>query len=302
MVAYLKVGSQVRTYSDYLRAAREAEKEDSIELPQGTRTQTADGTPKPRTTSFFTPRKLKSNHPLLKKPAVCLEYLEEEDAGNGKDPESDDPGGIEGVTEEFMVHLARVVKDVQADEKCCYHCRSPEHFICNCLLIKTSRDKEQLREGGDGNNEGSLDPSNNNKCHEEPPDGGSQGVKTTMQTPFLNLDPFQRWYRIKNVAKVRINGESCMALLDNGAQTNTITPRYGSNHSLQVGPITNLMSAKVFCMRLGNTYTRLLVYIMIWVQIEGVQGYDKDQIALVILDLSNFAAQIPVILGTLTIG
>ena len=33
MVAYLKVGPQVRTYSDYLRAAREAEKEDSIELP-----------------------------------------------------------------------------------------------------------------------------------------------------------------------------------------------------------------------------------------------------------------------------
>ena len=34
-------------------------------------------------------------------------HLEEEDADNGKDPESDDPGGIEGVTEEFMVQLAR---------------------------------------------------------------------------------------------------------------------------------------------------------------------------------------------------
>ena len=35
MVAYLKAGPKVRTYSDYLRAAREAEKEDSIGLPQG---------------------------------------------------------------------------------------------------------------------------------------------------------------------------------------------------------------------------------------------------------------------------
>ena len=33
MVVYLKVGPQVRTYSDYLRATREAEKEDSVELP-----------------------------------------------------------------------------------------------------------------------------------------------------------------------------------------------------------------------------------------------------------------------------
>ena len=45
MVAYLKVGPQVRTYSDYLRAPREAEKEDSIELPWSSRTQTADGPP-----------------------------------------------------------------------------------------------------------------------------------------------------------------------------------------------------------------------------------------------------------------
>ena len=100
--------------------------------------------PKPRTTSFFPLRKLKGNQPLLKKPAICLAHLEEEEVDNGKDPESDDPGGIEGVTEEFMVQLARAVKDAQADEKCCYHCSSPKHFIHNWLLMKTSRDKKQL--------------------------------------------------------------------------------------------------------------------------------------------------------------
>ena len=48
MVAYLKVGPQVRTYSDYLRATREAEKEDSIELSQSSRFQTTDGPSKPQ--------------------------------------------------------------------------------------------------------------------------------------------------------------------------------------------------------------------------------------------------------------
>ena len=47
MVAYLKAGPQVRTYSDYLRTAWEAEKEDSMELPRGLRTQTTDNAPKP---------------------------------------------------------------------------------------------------------------------------------------------------------------------------------------------------------------------------------------------------------------
>ena len=111
MVAYLKVGPQVRTYSDYLRATREAEKEDSIELAQSPRAPPVDGPAKTRATSFFPLRKLKGNQPFNKKPIVCLAQLEEEDANEGKDQGSDDPDGIEGVTEEFRVRLARAVKD-----------------------------------------------------------------------------------------------------------------------------------------------------------------------------------------------
>ena len=93
-----------------------------------------------------------------------------------------------------------------------------------------------------------------------------------------------------------------MALLDNGMQINTIMPKYISDHSLQMGLITNLLGAKVAYIGLGNAYTRPLGYVIIWVQVDKVQGYDEDQIALVILDLSNFAAWIPVILGTTTIS
>ena len=144
MVAYLKVGPQMRTYSDYLRATREAEKEDTIELSQSPRAPVTDGPSKLRATSFFPLRKLRGNQLFTKKPAMHLTQLEEESANNGKDPERDDPDGIKGVTEEFMVRLARVVKDAQVDEKCCYHCSSPEHFIRNCPLMKATRDKKQL--------------------------------------------------------------------------------------------------------------------------------------------------------------
>ena len=33
---------------------------------------------------------------------------------------------------EFIVHHARAVKDAQQEEKCCYHCSSPEHFTWDC--------------------------------------------------------------------------------------------------------------------------------------------------------------------------
>ena len=93
-----------------------------------------------------------------------------------------------------------------------------------------------------------------------------------------------------------------MALLDNGAQVNIITPRYVKEHSLQVGPITDLMGSKVTCKGLGNAYTRPLGYVVILVQVDRVQGYDEDQIALIILDFSNFATRVLIILGTPTIG
>ena len=93
-----------------------------------------------------------------------------------------------------------------------------------------------------------------------------------------------------------------MALLDNGAQINTIMLRYVSDHSLQLGLITHLVGSKVTCVGCGNAYTRLLGYIIIQVEVHRVQGYDEDQIALLIPDLSYFAAQMPVILETPTIS
>ena len=85
MVAYLKVGPQVRMYSDYLRAAQEAKKEDSIELARRPRAPPADGPTKTRATSFFPLRKLKGNQPFNKKPTIHLAQLEEEDADEGED-------------------------------------------------------------------------------------------------------------------------------------------------------------------------------------------------------------------------
>ena len=93
-----------------------------------------------------------------------------------------------------------------------------------------------------------------------------------------------------------------MALFDNGGQINTIMPKYVSDHSLQIGLITDLLGAKVTCVGLGNAYMTPLGYVVIHVQVDRVQGYEKDQIALVIPDLSSFVACIPVTLGTPTIS
>ena len=89
-----------------------------------------------------------------------------------------------------------------------------------------------------------------------------------------------------------------MALLDNSAQINTIMPGFVESCSLDVWPLSDLVGRQVACVGLGNALTWPVGYILIWAQLDWVQGYDKDQIALVIPDLSNFVAQVPIILGT----
>ena len=58
--------------------------------------------------------------------------------------------------------------------------------------------------------------------------------------------------------------------LDNCVQINTIMPSYVKRHSLEV------VGGWVTCVGLGNAYTQPLGYIIIWVQVEGVQGYNED--------------------------
>ena len=82
-----------------------------------------------------------------------------------------------------------------------------------------------------------------------------------------------------------------MALLDNGAQINMITPSFAEECSLNLGPLTDLVGRRVACVDLGNVLIQPLGYVIVQGQVDRVQGYDKDQIALVILDLSKFTVR-----------
>ena len=107
MVAYLKANTNKKMYSDYLQAMRQAEKEEAIEP---SRSQMADNPTKPKVMSFFSLWKLKGTQPV-KTPAVWMAHLEEDSADKEESAESDNPDRIKGVTEEFIVHLARAVKE-----------------------------------------------------------------------------------------------------------------------------------------------------------------------------------------------
>ena len=67
-----------------------------------------------------------------------------------------------------------------------------------------------------------------------------------------------------------------MTLLHNGAQINTIMQGYVENHSLDVGPISDLIGRGVTCIGLGNALTWPIGYVVIQIQLDGVQGHGED--------------------------
>ena len=92
-----------------------------------------------------------------------------------------------------------------------------------------------------------------------------------------------------------------MALLDNGCKVNTVTQAFIEAHTLKIGPMSNLVEGRVSMVGLGEMHTCTLGYIIIRVQVNGIGGYNEDQIVFIILDFSKFTSNVPVTLGILTI-
>ena len=99
MVAYLKPSGNEKIYSDYLRAAWEAEKEEAMEPSYNLPTASAN---KPWAMSFFPLQKLKGSQPATT-PSTWVVHLEEESTNKKECIDSEDLDGIDGIAEEFLV-------------------------------------------------------------------------------------------------------------------------------------------------------------------------------------------------------
>ena len=120
---------------------------------------------------------------------------------------------------------------------------------------------------------------------------------------YLNLDAFCRFIGPKNLGKALIDDELVSCLLDNGAQLNFITPAYAQEQGMDIMSLDYLAEetgGSIPLIRgLGGISVEPIGFIMMNVKVPGVQGYDEDQIAIVMDDPGM--TEWPVILGTLTL-
>ena len=123
------------------------------------------------------------------------------------------------------------------------------------------------------------------------------------RAPYLNPDAFHRFIGPKNLEKVLVDDELVTCLLDNGVQLNFITPTYAQERGMDIMSLDYLAKeisgAIPHISGIGGISVEPVGFVMMNVKVPGVEGYDEDQIAIVMDDPGMM--EWPVILGTPTI-
>ena len=128
----------------------------------------------------------------------------------------------------------------------------------------------------------------------------SHGVE---RVPYLNPDAFSRFINPKNWGQALINDELTTCLLDNGAQLNFITPAYAMERGMDIMSLDRLDQEiggpLPLIAGMGGSLVEPTGFVLMNVKVPCVQGYDEDQVALVMDDPGM--TECPVILGTSTL-
>ena len=123
------------------------------------------------------------------------------------------------------------------------------------------------------------------------------------RVPYLNPDAFSRFIGPKNLGQALINDELTTCLLDNSAQLNFITPAYAMERGMDIMSLDQLAQEIGGLLPLiagmGGSLVEPTGFVLMNVKVPCVQGYDEDQVTLVMDDPGM--TECPVILGTSTL-
>ena len=86
-----------------------------------------------------------------------------------------------------------------------------------------------------------------------------------------------------------------------GSQVNTVMPNYIKHHEFPVFPLENLVDHLLNLVGLGGIRTISMGFVILWVQVMEIAGYDEDVVFRVVPDKSEFSRCVPLVLGTCTL-
>ena len=201
----------------------------------------------------------------------------------------------------LQVKMARAMQAQEVETRRCFTCNQQGHLQRDHWKYEEKNGNGPLQLKGPPLNKSAREGE------DETPSTGPRRVPNksskVKRAPYLNPDAFRRFIGPKNLGKALIDDELTSCLLDNGAQLNFITPAYAQEQGMDIMSLDYLVQetrGSIPLIRgLGGISVEPIGFIMMNVKVPGVQGYDEDQIAIVMDDPGMM--EWPVILGTLTL-
>ena len=89
---------------------------------------------------------------------------------------------------------------------------------------------------------------------------------------YHNPDPLCRLIGPRNEVEVIVNDGQVTALVDLEAQISAVSMAFAKHHELPIWQLQQLLDFKGF----GGVDILSIGYTCVWLQIPGIQGYDKD--------------------------
>ena len=124
-----------------------------------------------------------------------------------------------------------------------------------------------------------------------------------IRDPLLEAGgPILHWIRPETLVDLTIEGRNINALVDSGSQVNTITPTLVQQYGFPVLPLEDLVDHPLNLVGLGGKCMSLLGFVILFIQVWEIAGYDEDVVFLMVPDESEFGWRVPLVIGTCTIG
>ena len=129
-----------------------------------------------------------------------------------------------------------------------------------------------------------------------------QVVTTCCATSLFADGPTAHWAGPKTLVGLRVEGRELNALVDSGSQVNTVTPDYVHQYEFPMLPLCDLVDHPLNLIGLGGMRTHPLGFVILWVQVNDIAGYNEDVVFLVVPNESEFSQHIPPVTGPYTLG
>ena len=203
----------------------------------------------------------------------------------------DDPG--------LQVKVARALRVQEMNSRRCFTCDRPGHLAWDHQEWEEKNGIRPLQLKGPP-----LKKAASEKAKQKPSQSSRSGASHRVErVPYLNPDAFSRFIGPKNWGQALINDELTTCLLDNGAQLNFITPAYAVERGMDIMSLDRLAQEiggpLPLIAGMGGSIVEPTGFVLMNVKVPCVQGYDEDQVTLVIDNPGM--TECPVILGTSTL-